>query len=183
MRLTPPYIPSQKIQVASQQSLPSQPAARDEPFVELVISKRALVCSLVHPLPQAKGNKAKATTQTKMTFVAKQVSISQQILLYMIDATEWLLPLYCWQVLNNPRPHYKQVAKSDSVMPNHVFSLKISLYWKWLGNYRLAQNSMQDEGIGLTKALVKSSIGTVSSLVTCQFLIGPLWARTFVPAK
>jgi len=77
--LTPPAIPPQRIPLASQQSLPSQPA-KAEPFVELVISKRAVVCSLVHPLPQAKGDKAIATIQTKMTFLAKQVSISQQIL-------------------------------------------------------------------------------------------------------
>jgi hypothetical protein len=71
---------------ASQQSLPSQPA-REEAFVVFLISKRALVCSLVHrALTQAKGDKAMmAKTQTKMTILAKQVvSISQEIL---IDAT------------------------------------------------------------------------------------------------
>jgi hypothetical protein len=83
MKLTPPTLVPQEISLASQQSLPSQPS-KAEPFVELLISKRALVCSLLHPLPQAKGYKAIVATQTKMTFLAKQVSISQEIL---IDAT------------------------------------------------------------------------------------------------
>jgi len=72
--LTPPaIIPLQSIPSASQQSLPSQPA-REEAFVAFLISKRALVCSLVHSaLTQAKGDKAMiAKTQTKMTFLAKQ---------------------------------------------------------------------------------------------------------------
>jgi hypothetical protein len=81
--LTPPAIPSHSIPDTSQQFLPSQ-SARRRAFVAFLISKRALVCSLVHPaLTQAKGDEAmKAKAQTKMTFLAKQeVSISKVILI------------------------------------------------------------------------------------------------------
>jgi len=81
--LTLPAIPPHSIPYTLQQSLPSQ-SAREEAFVAFLISKRALVCSLVHPaaLTQAKGDEAmKAKAQTKMTFLAKQeVSISKVIL-------------------------------------------------------------------------------------------------------
>jgi hypothetical protein len=89
------------IALASQQSLPSQPA-RKEVFVAFLISKRALVCSLVHPaLTQAKGDKAMiAKTQTKMTFLAKQqVSISQQI--FLVDATTETAYIYIYIYIYN----------------------------------------------------------------------------------
>jgi hypothetical protein len=65
--------------------------------VAFLISKRALVCSLVHSaLTQAKGDKAMiAKTQTKMTFLAKQqVSISQQI--FLVDATTETAYIYIY---------------------------------------------------------------------------------------
>ena len=77
IKSTPPFLPPHRIPDASQQSFPSQ-SLKAKPFVEFLISSRALFCSLLRPSPQAKGRIVMAITQWKMTLLPKQVFVSER---------------------------------------------------------------------------------------------------------